>query len=114
MRRLGADPDTLLARRPLRIIDNSGFRMVLPKLPAPLNVAWGLLTAQGVSLGEKLATARWMDGIKRRRFQLAKEITVAQWLDEGGQTGRLRRHLWEPLCLAALNLPAERASAREH
>ncbi|MDP3638916.1 MAG: hydroxysqualene dehydroxylase HpnE [Azonexus sp.] len=112
MRQVGADPETLFERRPLQIIDNTGFRMALPKLPAPLNVAWGLLTAQGVSLGEKLVTARWMDGIKRRRFQLTKEITVAQWLDEGGQTGRLRRHLWEPLCLAALNLPAERASAQ--
>ena len=29
-----------------------------------------------------------------------------------GQTGALRRHLWEPLCLAALNIPARRASAQ--
>jgi squalene-associated FAD-dependent desaturase len=29
-----------------------------------------------------------------------------------GQTGALRRHLWEPLCLAALNTPADRASAQ--
>ena len=112
MRRVGADPDTLFDRRPLHIIDNAGFRMALPKLPALLNVAWGLLTATGVSLREKLGTALWMDGIKRRGFQLPADLTVTQWLDDNRQNGRLRRHLWEPLCLAALNLPAERASAQ--
>lgn len=112
MRRVGADPDALFDRRPLQIIDNTRFRLALPRLPAPLNVAWGLLTASGVSFGEKLKTALWMDGIKRRGFKLLGETTVAQWLDNAGQTGALRRHLWEPLCLAALNLPAERASAQ--
>lgn len=112
MRRIGADPDELFDRRPLQVIDNTGFRLALPRLPAPLNVAWGLLTASRVGLGEKLRTALWMDGIKRRGFKLAGEMTVAQWLDDAGQTGALRRHLWEPLCLAALNTPAERASAQ--
>ncbi|MBS1138550.1 MAG: Amine oxidase [Proteobacteria bacterium] len=112
MRRVGADPYELFDRRPLQVIDNTGFRLALPRMPAPLNVAWGLLTANGVSFGEKLKTALWMDGIKRRGFKLPSEMTVAKWLDAAGQTGTLRRHLWEPLCLAALNLPAERASAQ--
>ena len=112
MRQIGADPEQLFNRQPLQVIDNAGFHLALPRLPAPLNVAWGLLAARGVSLGEKLRTALWMDGIKRRGFRLNREITVAQWLDAAGQTGVLRRHLWEPLCLAALNAPAERASAQ--
>jgi squalene-associated FAD-dependent desaturase len=112
MRQIAADPEQLFDRRPLQIIDNAGFRLALPKLPAPLNVAWGLLTARGVGLKEKVQTALWMDGIKRGGFLLPADITVAQWLDDAGQTGRLRRHLWEPLCLAALNIPAERASAQ--
>ena len=112
MRRVGADPGKLFDRQPLQVIDNTGFRLALPDLPAPLNVAWGLLTASAVNWKEKLKTAWWMDGIKRRGFRLAQEMTVAEWLDDAGQTGTLRRHLWEPLCLAALNLPAERASAQ--
>lgn len=112
MRRVGSNPDELFDRRPLQVIDNTGFRLALHHLPAPFNVAWGLLTARGVGMGEKLRTALWMDGIKRQGFKLARETTVAQWLDEAGQTGALRRHLWEPLCLAALNLPTERASAQ--
>ena len=112
MRRVGADPDELFDRRPLQVIDNTGFRLALPRLPAPLNVAWGLLSARSVGIGEKLRTALWMDGIKRQGFRLAQDMTVAQWLDQAGQTGALRRHLWEPLCLAALNTPADRASAQ--
>ncbi|KAB2927385.1 MAG: NAD(P)-binding protein [Dechloromonas sp.] len=112
MRRVGADPDLLLARHPLQVVDNTDFRLALPKLPAPLNVAWGLFAARGVGFGEKLKTALWMQGIKARRFRLAADCSVAEWLDTAGQTGQLRRHLWEPLCLAALNTPAERASAQ--
>lgn len=112
MRQVGADPDLLLERRPLQVIDRTGFRMALPEWPAPLNVAWGLLSARGVGWREKLATAWWMQGIKARRFRLDGDCSVAEWLDAAGQTGALRRHLWEPLCLAALNIPAERASAQ--
>ena len=112
MRRVGLDPEQVLERRPLQVSDPQGFCLALPKLPAPLNVAWGLLSARGVGLAEKLRTALWMEGIKGRKFQLQQDITVAEWLNQGGQTGQLRRHLWEPLCLAALNLPAARASAQ--
>ncbi|MBK8890916.1 MAG: FAD-dependent oxidoreductase [Dechloromonas sp.] len=112
MRRIGADPEQLFDRRPLQLVDDAGFRMALPKWPVPLNVAWGLLTAHGVGWREKMATARWMQGVKARGFRLAANTTVAEWLDGAGQTGELRRHLWEPLCLAALNIPAGRASAQ--
>lgn len=112
MRRIGTDPDRLLARHPLQVTDNGGFRLALPQLPAPLHVAWGLLSAHGVSLGEKLRTAWWMQGVQARHFRLDTDCSVAEWLDAAGQTGALRRHLWEPLCLAALNTPAERASAQ--
>lgn len=112
MRRVEADPDRLLRRRPLRVEDNSGFSLALPRLPAPFNLAWGLLTARGVGLREKLHTARWMQGLKTAGFHVPRDTNVAAWLDAAGQTGALRRHLWEPLCLAALNTRPERASAR--
>ena len=112
MRQIGLDPEELLERRPLQVIDAAGFRLALPKWPAPLNVAWGLLSAQGVGWRDKIATARWMQTVKARGFRVAGELTVAAWLDHAGQTGALRHHLWEPLCLAALNIPAERAAAQ--
>ena len=112
MRRVGADPERLLDRRPLQVYDPAGFRLALPPWPAPLHVAWGLLTARGAGWREKLATAWWMEGVKRHRFRLEEDLSVAEWLDSAGQTGALRRHLWEPLCLAALNIPSDRASAQ--
>ena len=39
MRQVGADPEQLLDRRPLEVVDQAGFQLVLPKWPAPLNVA---------------------------------------------------------------------------
>lgn len=112
MARIGIDPKSVLERRPLQVSDNAGFRLALPALPPPFNTAWGLLTARGVSWHERLATALWMDRLKRKCFRLERDTTVATWLDAAGQTGVLRRHLWEPLCVAALNTPAERASAQ--
>lgn len=112
MRRVGVVPECVLDRRLLQVVDGSGFCLRLPRLPAPFNVAWGLLTTRGVGLSEKLRTAWWMEGVKQRRFRLEPDLTVAQWLNAAGQTGMLRHHLWEPLCLAALNTPAEQASAQ--
>ncbi|MFN4326025.1 MAG: hydroxysqualene dehydroxylase HpnE [Azonexus sp.] len=112
MRRVGADPERLFDRHPLQVVDRTGFRLRLPQLPAPLHVAWGLLSSPTIGWREKLRTAWWMAGIQRRGFRLAEDTSVADWLDAAGQTGVLRRHLWEPLCLAALNTPAAHASAQ--
>lgn len=112
MRSVGADPGALFERRPLQVVDRDGFCLALPSWPAPFNVAWGLLTAATVDLPEKLKTALWMQRVKWRGFRLKRDESVADWLDAAGQTGVLRRKLWEPLCLAALNTPAERASAQ--
>lgn len=112
MVKLGVPPEQELQRLPLRIEDNRGFCLALPPLPAPFNLAWGLLTAKGVSLSEKIRTALWMQRLKRHKFKLEKDTSVAQWLEDAGQIGTLRHHLWEPLCLAALNTPVHRASAQ--
>lgn len=112
LRQVGADPDRLLARYPLQVVDNAGFRLALPCLPAPLNLAWGLLAARGVGWREKLRAARWMQDLKRQGFRLPSDGSVAEWLAAAGQTGDLCRRLWEPLCLAALNTPAGEASAQ--
>lgn len=112
MQRVGADPARLLRRLPLEVRDNRGFRLALPPWAPPLNLAWGLLTARGVPLGEKLRTALWMQGLKYRQFRLKRDSSVSHWLDAAGQTGVLRQRLWEPLCLAALNTPPALASAQ--
>ena len=112
MRLVGARPDRLLARSPLHLLYPGHFALRLPSLPAPLHLAIGLLRARGATIGEKLSAARFMSRLQRQHFKLAHDTTVSQWLDDEGQRGAIRRHLWEPLCLAALNtLPAD-ASAQ--
>jgi squalene-associated FAD-dependent desaturase len=113
MARVGVSPEQTLQRLPLRIRPyDSEFSLALPRLPHPFNLAWGLLAAGGVGLREKLNAALWLGRLQRQGFQVDPDISVADWLERAGQTGVLRRHLWAPLCLAALNTPAERASAR--
>ncbi|HTY98454.1 MAG TPA: hydroxysqualene dehydroxylase HpnE [Rhodocyclaceae bacterium] len=109
---VGAEPDRQLARRPLHLEFPGRFRLAAPRLPAPWHLAWALLTARGIGLTEKVAALHFMEGVKRRRYRLDGDRPVAQLLDEFRQSANLRRHLWEPLCVAALNTPAASASAQ--
>jgi len=45
-------------------------------------------------------------------WQLYNDCTVGELLERFDQTERLIKLMWRPLCLAALNTPPERASAR--
>ena len=113
MRTVGADPERVLRRQPLTLdYPATGFRLRLPRLPAPLNLAAGLVMARGASLAEKVSAARFMRRLQASAYRLDRECTVAELLDRNGQCGSLRRHLWEPLCLAALNTAPQDASAQ--
>ena len=112
MRTVGADPDALLRRTPLRFEFPSEFLMKAPRLPAPLHTVFALLLARGLDWREKWAAIRLMQGLKADKFRVEPDITVTEWLDRNKTPSRQRRLLWEPLCIAALNTPAERASAQ--
>ncbi len=112
MRAVGADPDRLLRRTSLRFEFPGQFLMSAPRLPAPLHTAFALLLAQGIDWREKWAAIRLMRGLQADRFRIEPDVTVSEWLDRKEIPPRQRRFLWEPLCIAALNTPAERASAQ--
>jgi squalene-associated FAD-dependent desaturase len=112
MRAVGADPDALLKRTPLRFEFPGEFLMSAPRLPAPLHTAFALFLAQGLDWGEKWAAIRLMRSLQTSRFRIEPDISVTKWLDSNQTPSRQRRLLWEPLCIAALNTPAERASAQ--
>lgn len=109
LRRFGTE--TLLERRPLDL-RVPGFRLALPKLPAPLHLAAGLLFARGLGLGEKWAAARFMQALKANRFRLSEDVTVAALLRRHRQPPALIDRLWAPICVAALNTPVAEASAQ--
>jgi hydroxysqualene dehydroxylase len=112
MRKVGADPGRLLLRMPLQMTFADGFSLRTPKLAYPLNLAIGLLRAKGLSFSDASRATGFMAALQLRDFRVEPDRPASEWLAERGQDGRLRSHLWEPLCVSALNTPLEHASAR--
>ena len=111
MRRVGV-PDSSLHRMPLQWRFPPHFELNAVRAPAPLHLALGLLRARGLSLTARLRCAGFLDWCRRIGFRLKEDRTVARLLQEHRQDARAIRHLWEPLCVAALNTPAAEASAQ--
>ncbi len=109
---VGVAPEQALLRLPLTLLYPGKLRLAAPRLPAPLHLAWALARARGATTAEKLGAMQFMNCLKAVRYELHRDLAVAELLDDHGQSGSLRRLVWEPLCVAALNTPAERASAR--
>lgn len=115
MKVVGANPERLFKRLPLELRfpgNQPPFRLRLPRLPAPLHLALGLFAARGASLAEKIGAVRFMRALQATDYRLAADCTVSALLDHHAQHGSLRRHLWEPLSLAALNTEPANASAQ--
>lgn len=113
LRRVGVDPDTVLARSPMRLVAPDGFALRAASLPAPWHLIVGLLRARGLPWAQRLAMVRAMAGLAMRGpSTVAAGTTVAAWLAAHAQPPALIARLWAPLCLGALNTPPERACAR--
>ena len=112
MRRVGANPERLLLRRPLNLCYPNEFELTAARVRPPFNLILGLLRARGVSWMERRAVVRLMSALRRTGFAVAGDQTVASLLGEAGQPPRLCQLLWEPLCVSALNTPPEQASAQ--
>ena len=89
-----------------------GMDFVAPRWPAPLHLAWALLRATGLARADKLSLMRFSSAMRWMGWQLYHDCTVTELLQRFDQTDRMIRLMWRPLCLAALNTPPERASAR--
>lgn len=110
--RIGVREADVFARTPLELrmrdAAEGDLHLRAGSLPGRLHLAQALLGASGLALRERW---RWLRAADRLRRAPAPELTVSAWLDAAGQPPRMRRQLWEPLCLAALNTPAGIASA---
>ena len=105
------DPESGLMRLPLALEQPPDFRLACPALPAPLNLLFGLVNASGLGWQEKWQAARWAAKVLGSSPQQS-DTTVEALLS--GQSERLRRMLWHPLCLSALNTHPESASANTY
>jgi len=109
MREVGVTPREVLHRLPLTLRFPDGRGLALPSWPAPLDAAWGILTARGWSWRDKLSLLRHATAWQVRRFRCDERLTVAQLCRDLSPV--VMRDLVEPLCVAALNTSADRASA---
>lgn len=115
LRQVGIDPDRALLRLPVQMRypeGAGGMDFVAPRLPAPLHLLAALLRARGLQREDKLALARFTSAARWMGWVLYRDCSVDELLERFGQTARLNRLLWHPLCIAALNTPPSRASAR--
>lgn len=105
----GAESDLVLRRR--LCLDEPGvFRLAAPALRAPWHLAAALLTARGLTWSERRRTLAFVRGLQRAGFRCPPRSTVAQLLE--AEPAAAVRHVWEPLCIAALNTPLAVASAQ--
>lgn len=95
-------------RLPLTLDYPEGVCIRAPRLPAPLHLAAALLLARGLSFPEKIAALRFMRALKKIGFRPKADLAVAAAIAD--QPKSIRRYLWEPICVAALNTPVEQAS----
>lgn len=113
---LGIKESQVFLRRPLHLRMRSDarteMRLTAPPLPAPFHLAFGLGTATGLSVADKLKTLRFWNELQRTGFALEHDISVAALLSQHGQPQSVTRNFWVPLCLATLNTPPQEASAR--
>ncbi len=104
------------------MIDRAGrrSRLVCPPLPPPLHLVAGVFDWTALGWRDRLSILRMATPLRLARRELrpgARRIsaspgeTVESWLVRNGQTARLRELLWDPLALAALNQPPDRAAA---
>jgi squalene-associated FAD-dependent desaturase len=107
-------PGALLVQRALHVpmIGPDGTRRDLrcADLPAPLNLAAGLLRWTAIDMRDRARAARLALALLRGAAPHADE-SVSAWLARMGQTRRLRGWLWDPLAVAALNEAPDAAAA---
>jgi squalene-associated FAD-dependent desaturase len=122
LRRIGAEGNVRVQpSMEIPYIDMLGRRSVLrcPPIPSPLHLLAAVLDWDPMPWSDRLSALRLAGPLRRARRELLATGsvsadppgTVSQWLDAHGQGTKLRSWLWEPLAVAALNQPADAASA---
>jgi len=116
LQRVGLDSERAFLRLPLTLRTLHGARrhlsMTAPRLPAPLHLLAGLLSAHGLTPTDRLRALRFGARLASLRIEAQHDISVRTLLHKEAQSVTLISTLWEPLCVAILNTHPEQASAR--
>ncbi len=110
MARVGLDPGALFIRQPFALRYPDGFRLQAAALPAPLHLAAALLTARGLPWSARWTMVSTVERWKRQRWTVPMDHEAHRLVADHPPV--LIERLWEPLCVAALNVRLREASAR--
>ena len=110
MAAVGVDPAQALLRLPLDLRYADGTGLQLPNLLPPFDAALGIARTKGWSWRDKLALLRTAQAWQRSQFTCTPAATVADLCQ--GLPARLMQDFVDPLCISALNLPANQASGQ--
>lgn len=110
MHEVGVDPHAALLRLPLALLHPDGSGLQLPNWPAPLDAVAGVLGARGWSWADRFSLLRASLRWQWRGFQCPPHTSVRDLC--AGLSPRVLETLIDPLCVSALNTPAERASGQ--
>jgi squalene-associated FAD-dependent desaturase len=110
MDRIGVDRRQVLRRLPVLLHGTDGLHLRLPAWPLRLGGLAAVASARGLGPGGRRALLRLARAVPA--MLSGPDRPVAVWLRECQQPDAVTRRLWAPLCVAALNTPAERASAQ--
>jgi squalene-associated FAD-dependent desaturase len=112
---MGIDETKVLSRTALRLsVQERGevLRLHTPPLPAPLHLLWALIAAKGIRRRDQWQALRMSLALGLSGYSLDEDCSVATLLARHRQGAELIRRFWEPLCIATLNTPLEKASAQ--
>ena len=109
MRQVGLEPDQALRDLPMTLRFADGRGLQFTGWPTPLDALGGILGARGWSLADKASLLRVALGWQMNGFTCAASLCVADLCRQ--LAPRVQAELVEPLCVSALNTPADRASA---
>ena len=108
MEKVGVRAQDALLRLPLTLQFPDGDGIKLPNWPSPLDALAGIVQARGWSGSDKWSLLRRATGWQLGGFRCDAQTTVAELC--AGLTPAVRQTLIDPLCVSALNTPADQAS----
>lgn len=110
MANMGVHERDTLHRLPMALVFPDGLGLRFAAWPTPLDALAGIVSARGWTWVDKWSLLRVACGWQLRRFRCEAALSVSRLCHE--LSPRVLAELIEPLCVSALNTPAERASAQ--
>jgi len=110
MQTVGVRSEAVLWRLPLNLTHLQGHGLKLNRWPVPLNLLWGIGTAKGWNAHDKWRLICKAIEWQWTGFRCDKHASVAMLCQ--GITPTVWHDLIEPLCVSALNTPAQEASGQ--